>query len=773
MIMDDFVINVRQIGNYQQLQYIGATDLLLVQQGGIGGPYACVSQDGLLGQVYQRLNVGILPAPDNQGIASSYLITPLGQRQGFNWYTDEDGIQRYLQNGPAGYWSMVNTSGELIFATLPPGEKDDQIDTTQWNPIFDLTLDGHLTVGGIAISGPPSAPTDAATVAWVQANTVASFNGRIGPVTMTAADITGAGGAPAASPALTGVPTAPTATTGDSSTTIATTAFVAAAITAGFAGHVAVSSFNTRTGAVTLSAADVTGAGGALLASPAFTGTPTAPTPLAGNSSTDIATTAFVASSFATTAFVNSTFAPLTSPTFAGTPSAPTPAPGTSTGQLATTAFVQAAVVAATTGVVSFNTRTGAITLTGADVTAAGGALLLSPAFTGTPTGPTAPGGDSSTQLATTAFVEAEIASHVAGVSSFNGRTGSVTFTAGDITSVGGALLASPTFSGTPHAPTATAGDNSQQIATTAFVDGALANAVTSFNTRTGPVTLLANDISAVGGALLAAPHFTGVATAPTAVAGTNTTQLATTAFVAAAINTIGGVTSFNGRGGAITLLATDITGAGGAPLASPIFTGTPAAPTQTAGNNSTALATTAFVTAALAAAVISFNGRTGAVTLNTADLTSAGGALLASPVFTGVPAAPTAAPGTATTQLATTAFVQAFVPASVPSNVVTGVNADFSVSITLAAADNGKVKNCTAAGAVTVTCPNSLPLNFYCTIIQEAAGQITFAPGAGATVNNRQGLLHSAGQYAMCALYVRANTGGAAAAYVLGGDVA
>lgn len=38
------------------------------------------------------------------------------------------------------------------------------------------------------------------------------------------------------------------------------------------------------------------------------------------------------------------------------------------------------------------------------------------------------------------------------------------------------------------------------------------------------------------------------------------------------------------------------------APLASPAFTGTPTAPTQAAGNNSTRIATTAFVTAAVAA---------------------------------------------------------------------------------------------------------------------------------------------------------------------------
>jgi hypothetical protein len=59
-------------------------------------------------------------------------------------------------------------------------------------------------------------------------------------------------------------------------------------------------------------------------------------------------------------------------------------------------------------------------------------------------------------------------------------------------------------------------------------------------------------------------------------------------------------VTSVAGRTGAITLAVADVSGA--APLASPTFTGTPSLPTgtigvtQTSGNNTTAIATTAFV---------------------------------------------------------------------------------------------------------------------------------------------------------------------------------
>jgi Chaperone of endosialidase len=305
--------------------------------------------------------------------------------------------------------------------------------------------------------------------------------------------------------------------------------------------------------------------------------------------------------------------------------------------------------------VTSFNLRTGAITLTLADITAAGGAPIASPAFSGAPSAPTAPLGTSTGQLATTAFVQDAVASSVTGVVSFNGRAGAVTLQAADVTGVGGALLASPAFTGTPSAPTAAPGTNSSQLATTAFVAAAIAAAgqsgVVTFNGRAGAVTLLANDISAAGGAVIASPAFTGSPTAPTPPPGDNSLRLATTAFVAAAI---AGVTGF-------------------APIASPAFTGVPTAPTASAGTNTTQLATTAFVQAeitAVGAGVVTFNGRSGAVTLGINDVTGAGGAPLASPAFTGAPTAPTAGPGNSTQQLATTAFVSAAIAAAASTTV-------------------------------------------------------------------------------------------------------
>jgi hypothetical protein len=141
-----------------------------------------------------------------------------------------------------------------------------------------------------------------------------------------------------------------------------------------------------------------------------------------------------------------------------------------------------------------------------------------------------------------------------------------------------------PSFTGTVTAPTAAYGTNSTVVATTAFVQGEKVS-----------------------------PAFTGTPTTPTAGAGTNNTQIATTAYTDTAVS------NFN-----------DIVAATYAPLVSPALSGTPTSTTFAAGTNGTQIATTAFVQGEKA-----------------------------SPVFTGVPTAPTAANATANTQIATTEFVK------------------------------------------------------------------------------------------------------------------
>jgi hypothetical protein len=82
------------------------------------------------------------------------------------------------------------------------------------------------------------------------------------------------------------------------------------------------------------------GGGGAPINSPVFTGDPRAPTPIATDNDTSIATTAFVkAQSYLTSADL-STYAPLASPALSGNPTAPTPAAGDADTSIATTAFV-------------------------------------------------------------------------------------------------------------------------------------------------------------------------------------------------------------------------------------------------------------------------------------------------------------------------------------------------------------------------------------------------------------------------------------------------
>jgi hypothetical protein len=164
-----------------------------------------------------------------------------------------------------------------------------------------------------------------------------------------------------------------------------------------------------------------------------------------------------------------------------------------------------------------------------------------------------------------------------------NGAAGSTTTIA-----IGGtAGTSTTTLNGTTNGITAAADTNSVALATTAYVVG-----------QAGSATPIVDGTAAVGTSLryarqdhvhptdtsraaLASPTFTGTPAAPTAAVDTNTTQLATTAYVV---------------------------GQGYAKLASPTFTGTPTLPTgtiattQTAGDNTTKVATTAFVTAAVPA---------------------------------------------------------------------------------------------------------------------------------------------------------------------------
>ncbi len=137
--------------------------------------------------------------------------------------------------------------------------------------------------------------------------------------------------------------------------------------------------------------------------------------------------------------------------------------------------------------------------------------------------------------------------------------------------------------------------------------------------TVSNTVTAVSTSLASLSasGAPLASPTFTGDPKAPTPSAGDNDTSIATTAFVTASF----------------------------APLASPTFTGDPKAPTPSPGDNDTSIATTAFVAASFAP--------------------------LASPTFTGDPKAPTPSAGDNDTSVATTAFVTGAVTTATPPGTV------------------------------------------------------------------------------------------------------
>jgi hypothetical protein len=242
---------------------------------------------------------------------------------------------------------------------------------------------------------------------------------------------------------------------------------------------------------------------------------------------------------------------------------------------------------------------TSATTIQGVSPASLGYAGLASPVFTGDPQAPTPATNDNDTSIATTAYVQANLAAYLAltggaltgnitvttaspvlrlnknggsaaGVAVYDNASGferwglvlgSSTAESGSNNGSdfalqrfddGGTLLDNPiaiprstgivAFNQSPTGPTPAASDSSNKLATTAFVGGSYAP--------------------------LASPALTGNPTAPTPAPGNNTISIATTAFI---------VASF-------------------APLASPILTGAPKAPTPAAASNDTSVATTAFV---------------------------------------------------------------------------------------------------------------------------------------------------------------------------------
>ncbi|EHQ92124.1 tail fiber protein [Desulfosporosinus youngiae] len=173
------------------------------------------------------------------------------------------------------------------------------------DPIPTAAPSGGLGTANAAGSSTSLARADHAHLAFDSTNPVANGTASAGSAATAArrdhVHPTDTTRAPLASPALTGTPTAPTAAADTSTTQIATTAFVtgqAGTVTPNMDGSAAVGTSKKYAREDHRHPADTTRAP---LASPALTGTPTAPTAAVDTSTTQVATTAFVVNQAAST----------------------------------------------------------------------------------------------------------------------------------------------------------------------------------------------------------------------------------------------------------------------------------------------------------------------------------------------------------------------------------------------------------------------------------------------------------------------------------------
>jgi len=246
--------------------------------------------------------------------------------------------------------------------------------------------------------------------------------------------------------------------------------------------------------------------------------------------------------------------------------------------------------------------------------TLATGKIQLAGDLGGTATAPTVPGlaqkeslGNKSTSVATDATSNTKYPS----VKAVKDYVDQATTGIASQTSLNNkADLNSPIFTGTPSLPTGTtgvtqtSGNNSTALATTAFVQTAMASVtVVDADATTKGKIQLAGDL----GGTAALPTVPGLAQKEDV--GNKSVSVSTDATSNSKYPSVKAVKDYVDLATTGVALQTSLNNK--ADLNSPVFTGTPSLPTgtmgvtQTSGNNSTALATTAFVQTAMASATV------------------------------------------------------------------------------------------------------------------------------------------------------------------------
>ena len=326
----------------------------------------------------------------------------------------------------------------------------------------------------------------------------------------------------------------------------------------------------------------------------------------------------------------------------------------------------------------------------------------------------------------TTYLTAAGTATNVSGVVAIaNGGTGASTAVAA-LTNLGAAPINSPTFTGTPTAPTATPGTNTTQIATTAFVTNAVTTAtsgafvdLTTNQTIAGNKTfssdIVVNGIKVGNGG------------------GSQSTVIGDSANATQANNTALGFMTLDGNSGTDnTAVGTNSMRNSGATSQTTAI-GENAGTGVNTGNNNTYLGFNANVTSNSSISNATAIGSGATVTSsNTIQL---------------------GADGTN----GTTAVTNVNTSGSITANASISSEITANLTITNANAElyKGKVLICNPSSQITITFNNNLPVGFNCMVLQKSAdaNKINLAGGSGVTIKNRSNYTATAGNYAIATI--------------------